>query len=258
MSKFFNKIINGDSLKELKKIPDKIFDLVFADPPYNLGKNFDGLLDKYDQNNYKSWVKNWLKEIKRVTKPDASIYIMNSTQNMPWVDLYARDHFEILCRIVWAYDSSSLQAKKFFGSAWEPILFMVRDKKNYTFNADSIAVPTKTGAERKLVDYRKSPPKPYKKTKVPNNLWYIPRVRYKMKEYEVHPTQKPIALLERIIKASSKDGDVVLDVFSGTFTTGSVAKGLNRRTVSIEINTNYVDVGKRRLNFPSDLSPQIL
>ena len=79
-----------------------------------------------------------------------------------------------------------------------------------------------------------------------------------MKEYEVHTTQKPTALLERIIKASSKDGDVVLDVFSGTFTTGSVAKCLNRRTVSIEINTNYVDVGKRRLNFPSDLSPQIL
>ena len=87
--------------------------------------------------------------------------------------------------------------------------------------------------------------------KVPGNVWEFPRVRFRMEEYENHPTQKPEALLERIIRASSNVGDLVLDPFSGSFTTSAVSKRLNRRSIGIEINEEYVKMGIRRLNLES-------
>ena len=89
-------------------------------------------------------------------------------------------------------------------------------KGKYTFNHQDVLVEAKTGAQRKLIDYRKNPPEPYNTKKVPGNVWEFNRVRFKMGEYENHTTQKPEALLERIIKASSNVGDIVLDPFSGS------------------------------------------
>ena len=99
---------------------------------------------------------------------------------------------------------------------------------------------------------------PYNSKKVPGNVWYIPRVRYRMKEYEDHPAQKPGALLERIIKASSNEGDVVLDPFAGTFTTCAVAKRLNRKSIGIEIEEKYIKIGLRRLGLASTFKGQPL
>ena len=115
-------------------------------------------------------------------------------------------------------------------------------------------VEAKTGAKRQFIDYRKDPPQPYNTNKVPGNVWEFSRVRFKMDEYENHPTQKPEVLLERIIKASSNIGDVVLDPFSGSFTTGATAKRLERKFIGIEINEDYVKMGIRRLEIPSRFS----
>jgi site-specific DNA-methyltransferase (adenine-specific) len=145
-----------------------------------------------------------------------------------------------------------VQAKNYYGSLYEPILFCVKDKENYIFNADEILVEAKTGAKRKLIDYRKNPPQVYNSEKVPGNVWEFPRVRYRMNEYENHPTQKPIALLERVIKASTNENDFVLDVFAGTFTTSFVAKQLNRRSIGIELQEDYVKIGLRRLKLETD------
>jgi site-specific DNA-methyltransferase (adenine-specific) len=175
---------------------------------------------------------------------------MTSTQAMPYFDLFLRDKLTVLSRIIWHYDSSGVQAKKYFGSTYEPILHCVKNDREYTFNIDEIKVEAKTGSQRKLIDYRKSIPQPYNTTKVPGNSWYFPRVRYKMPEYENHPSQKPEALLERIIKASSNKGEVVLDPFSGTFTTCAVAKKLGRFSIGIESQSEYIKIGLRRvLNF---------
>lgn len=176
---------------------------------------------------------------------------MAATQNMPSIDIYLRDKLSVLSRIVWYYDSSGVQAKRYYGSLYEPILFCVKDDENYTFNVDEILVDAKTGAQRKLVDYRKKVPSVYNSKKVPGNVWQIPRVRYRMDEYEEHPTQKPIALLERIIHASSNPGDLVLDPFSGTFTTSFVAQSLGRHSIGIEIDEEYVKIGLRRLQIKS-------
>jgi site-specific DNA-methyltransferase (adenine-specific) len=141
---------------------------------------------------------------------------------------------------------------------YEPILFCVKDKNDYTFNAQDILVEAKTGAKRRLVDYRKPIPTVYSAEKVPGNVWEMPRVRYRMDEYENHPTQKPIALLERIIRASSNPGDLVLDPFSGTFTTSYVSKQLGRQSIGIEIDEEYVKIGLRRLQILSSYKGQEL
>jgi len=242
----------GDCLEVLKDIPNETVDLVFADPPYNIGKQFSDFKDTWPSDiEYAEWCYNWLELCLKKLKPTGSIYIMTSTQSMPYLDLWLRDQITILSRIIWHYDSSGVQAKKYYGSLYEPILFGVKNAKQYTFNSADIEVEARTGAVRKLMDYRKGVPAPYKTTKVPGNTWYFPRVRFRMPEYEEHPSQKPEALIERIIKASSKEGDTVLDPFCGTFTTCAVAQRLGRRSIGIELQAQYVKIGLRRLNIAS-------
>jgi adenine-specific DNA-methyltransferase len=241
-------IIYADALAALKTVADNSVDLIFADPPYNIGKNFNGKIEKWEsEDSYLEWCYEWLDLCIKKLKPNGSFYVMTATQFMPYFDIYLRKKITILSRLVWSYDSSGVQAKNYYGSMYEPILFCVKDKNNYTFNADSILVEAKTGAKRKLIDYRKAVPTVYNSEKVPGNVWDFARVRYRMDEYENHPTQKPIALLERIIKASSNENDLILDPFSGTFTTSFVAKTLNRKSIGIELQDEYVKIGLRRL-----------
>jgi site-specific DNA-methyltransferase (adenine-specific) len=253
-------IIWGDAIEALNaEISDGSVDLVFADPPYNIGKNFNGRKDRWPSNEaYLSWCYQWLELCISKLKPNGSLYVMTATQNMPYFDIFLRQHLNILSRIVWSYDSSGVQARNYFGSLYEPILYCVKDKDNYTFNADDILVEARTGATRKLIDYRKPVPTVYNSKKVPGNVWNIPRVRYRMDEYENHPTQKPTALLDRIVRASSNSGDLVLDPFSGTFTTSSVAQMLGRNSIGIEAEEEYVKIGLRRLAIQEQYNGEVL
>ena len=252
-------IYHGDCLACLQDVADESVDLIFADPPYNIGKKFGDFVDAWrSDQEYAAWCYQWLALCIQKLKPNGSLYVMTSTQAMPYLDLWLRERMTVLSRIVWHYDSSGVQAKKHFGSLYEPILFCVKDPKNYTFNATDIAVEAKTGAVRKLMDYRKKVPTPYQTTKVPGNTWYIPRVRYRMPEYEQHPSQKPEALLERMIKASSNEGDTVLDPFAGTFTTCAVAQSLGRKTIGIEMQSDYFKIGLRRLRVASHFNGELL
>ncbi|WP_313935305.1 adenine-specific DNA-methyltransferase [Anabaena azotica] len=247
----FHTIIHGNALENLKCLESESIDLIFADPPYNIGKDFDGLVENWSEEEFLNWTYKWIDECHRILKPNGTFYLMNSTENMPYIDIKCRQNFYIKSRIVWAYDSSGMQAKKYFGSMYEPILMLTKHERNYTFNAEDIMVEAKTGAIRQLIDYRKEPPQPYNTKKVPGNVWNFARVRFKMDEYENHPTQKPEALLERIILASSNVGDMVLDPFSGSFSTCAVAKRLGRKSMGIELNEEYVKIGIRRLDLPS-------
>ena len=250
----------GDLIDVLAgKIPDGSVDLVFAAPPYNIGKNFNGRKDRWPSDKaYLSWCYQWLELCIAKLKPHGSLYVMTATQNMPYFDIFLRDRMHILSRIIWAYDSSGVQARNYFGSLYEPILYCVKDRKNYTFNAGDVLVEARTGATRKLIDYRKPTPTMYNTKKVPGNVWSIPRVRYRMEEYENHPTQKPIVLLERIIKASSNTRDLVLDPFSGTFTTSYVARILGRDSLGIEIEEEYIKIGLRRLEIQDTYNGEVL
>lgn len=249
-----HRIIHGDAIFALdNEIKDNSIDLIFADPPYNIGKNFAGCLDKWKSDEeYLNWCYQWLELCVNKLKPNGSFYVMTSTQFMPYFDIFLRQRINIMSRIAWYYDSSGVQAKNYYGSMYEPILYCVKDKSNYTFNSEDILIEAKTGAKRKLIDYRKNPPQPYNTQKVPGNVWEFARVRYRMQEYENHPTQKPVALLDRIIKASSNEGDIVLDPFSGSFTTGFVAKQLNRNFIGIELQDEYIKIGLRRLGLATE------
>lgn len=255
-----HKIFLGDAIETLKNnIDDNSVDLIFADPPYNIGKSFNGYKDKWNtDDDYLNWCYQWLDLCLQKLKDSGSLYVMTSTQFMPFFDICLRKKIHILSRIVWYYDSSGVQAKNYFGSLYEPILFCVKNKDKYVFNASEILVEAKTGARRKLIDYRKDPPQVYNSQKVPGNVWEISRVRYRMGEYENHPTQKPVALLERIIKASSNRGDLVLDPFSGTFTTSFVAKELERKSIGIELQEEYVKIGLRRLGLQTQYNGEKL
>lgn len=240
--------ILGDSLSVLKKMKDKSVQLIFADAPYNIGKDFGNNSDKWESvYSYIDWCKSWIDECMRVLSDNGTMYFMTATQHMPYLDVFVSEKYNVLCRIIWAYDSSGVQSKKIYGSLYEPILMINKSKKaTYTFNYNDILVEAKTGAKRKLIDYRKNPPQPYSTEKVPGNVWDFSRVRFKMDEYENHPTQKPEALLERIVKASSNPGDVILDPFSGSFTTSAVAVRLGRVGIGIDMNEEYYEMGLRR------------
>lgn len=248
-----HKIYLGDACEVLSgELADDSVDLIFADPPYNIGKNFNGRKDRWPSDkDYLSWCYEWLAVCVRKLRATGSLYVMAATQFMPFFDIFLRNQLTIASRLVWYYDSSGVQARRCFGSMYEPILLCVKDRDNYTFNADAIRVEAKTGAHRKLIDYRKPVPSVYSTTKVPGNVWQFPRVRYRMDEYENHPSQKPVALLDRIIRASSNPGEIVLDPFSGTFTTSAVAKQLGRKSIGIEIEEQYVKIGLQRLALAS-------
>jgi adenine-specific DNA-methyltransferase len=246
-------IYHGDCLEVLDCLPDESIDLIFADPPYNIGKQFGTFKDVWpSDSDYATWCHQWLELCIKKLKSQGSLYVMASTQAVPYIDIWLRERLTVLSRIVWHYDSSGVQARRSFGSLYEPLLFCVKDPRSYTFNASDIEIEAKTGAVRKLIDYRKDVPTPYKTTKVPGNVWTLPRVRYRMAEYEHHPSQKPEALLERIIKASSHPGDSILDPFAGTFTTCAVAKKLGRHSIGIETQEEYIKVGLRRLDISND------
>jgi len=242
-------IFHGDALDILSnEIASEFVDTVFIDPPYNIGKRFSNFYDKWkSEEEYVQWAYKLLDGCIRILKPNGSLYVMTSTQAMPYFDIYLREKMVILSRIIWHYDSSGVQAKKYFGSMYEPILHCVKDKNNYIFNSNDIKIEAKTGAHRKLIDYRKSVPTIYNTKKVPGNVWYFPRVRFKMKEYENHPSQKPEVLLERIILASSNEGGLLFDPFAGTFTSAAVAKRLGRNSISIESQEEYIKIGLRRV-----------
>lgn len=250
----------GDAVQVLQeRIPDSSVQLVFADPPYNIGKRFAKFVDKWrTDKEYAEWCYGWLALCERKLVPDGCMYVMTSTQSMPYLDLYLRDRMCVLSRIVWHYDSSGVQARSYFGSTYEPILLCVKDAKKYTFNAEEILVEAKTGAQRRLIDYRKPVPAMYSSKKIPGNVWYFPRVRYRMAEYEEHPSQKPEELLERIVRASSNPGDTILDPFAGTFTVSAVGQRLGRKTIGIELQEEYVKIGLRRLRIQDHLNGERL
>lgn len=253
-------VILGDAIDILKKIKSNTIDLIFADPPYNIGKDFGNNKDVWkSKEEYIEWCKKWLDECYRVLKDNGTFYFMTATQHMPYLDVYVSEKYHVLSRIIWSYDSSGVQSKKNFGSLYEPILMTTKSiNSKYTFNYEGILVEAKTGAKRKLIDYRKTPPQPYNTKKVPGNVWNFNRVRFLMDEYENHPTQKPEELLERIILASSNPGDIVLDPFSGSFTTSCVAVKNNRNAIGIELNDEYYKIGIRRTNIANEYDGQVL
>lgn len=245
-----DEVIVGDCLEALARLPDESVDLVFADPPYNL--QLEGALTRPDQSlvdavdddwdkfasfaDYDAFTRAWLAQARRVMKPSATLWVIGSYHNIFRVGSALQDQgFWILNDVVWrkANPMPNFRGKR-FTNAHETLIWAARgqDAKGYTFRYEAL----KAGNED--VQMRSD--------------WHFPLCTgdERLKDGEgrkLHPTQKPEALLARVLLASSKPGDVVLDPFFGTGTTGAVAKRLDRRFIGIERDPAYAAAARARI-----------
>lgn len=236
-----NKIYNMDCVEYIKTLPDECVDLIIADVPYNIGKNYGNDSDKQDKDIYIKNLKSWISEFDRVLKPNGSLFIYTGKQYYPYYYIEIEKYMNIKNEIIWIYDSSGVQAKTKYGSLYEPLIWATKHNKKYTFNKEYAMVEAKTGAKRKLIDYRKNPPQPYNTIKVDGDVWRYTRVRFKMKEYTKHPTQKPLSICDRIIQVHSNEGDLVYIPFAGSGSEIVSCINNNRNYIATEISKQYID-----------------
>ena len=249
MSKFLNKIVNGNALEILKTIPNKTFDLVFADPPYNLqiGKKLkrpddskvNGVNDKWDQfknfNDYDNFCKLWLTESKRVLKDNGSIWVIGTYHNIFRLGYHIQNiGFWMLNDVIWKKNNPMPNFKGTrFTNAHETLIWASKNKKSkYTFNYQSLKCLNDDLQMR--------------------SDWTLPicsgNERIKKNGKKVHSTQKPESLLHRILLASTNKDDFVFDPFLGTGTTAVVAKKLGRNYFGIEKEKKYFKTAKQRID----------
>ena len=249
MHKILNKIFYGNCIKEIKKIPNKSFDLVFADPPYNLqigekltrpdASKVNGVNDRWDKFNsfehYDKFCKEWLIECKRILKDNGSILLIGSYHNIFRLGYLLQNlNFWLLNDIIWRKNNPMPNFKGTrFTNAHETLIWASKSKKSkYTFNYQSL--------------------KCFNDDLQMRSDWLFPicsgKERLKQKGKKVHSTQKPEALLHRIILATTNKGDNIFDPFLGTGTTAVVAKKLGRNFCGIEKDKRYFKAASERIN----------
>ena len=237
-----NKVYLGDCIEIMKTLPSESIDLIFADPPFNIGIKYDVHNDNMPYEEYHNWSEKWIKETYRLLKDNGAIYIAIGDEFSAEINLILKKMgFYFRNWIIWYYTFGQNQRKK-FNRAHTHIFYFTKNKNNFVFNADAVRVPS---ARQSIYNDKRA----YPKGKVPDDVWQISRICGTFKERaSKHPCQMPEALLERIIKASSNENDVVLDPFAGTGTTLVVAKKLNRRFIGIEKSPSYYKMVKDRLS----------
>lgn len=255
-----SSIRHGDCLAELKKIETASVDLVFADPPYNLqlagellrpnNTRVDGVDDAWDKfqsfAKYDAFCREWLAECRRVLKPDGAIWVIGSYHNIFRLGVALQDlGFWVQNDVIWrkVNPMPNFRGKR-FTNAHETLIWAARDQKSrVTFNYESLKTANDDLQMR--------------------SDWLFPICSgpERLKDdggRKAHPTQKPEALLHRIILATTREGDVVLDPFFGTGTTGAVAKKLGRRFIGIERDADYVRAAEERIARITPVSPEAL
>lgn len=237
-----DKVYLGDCIGIMRTLPDKSIDLVFADPPFNIGIKYDVHDDNMSYEEYYSWSEKWIKEAYRLLKNDGTIYIAIGDEFTAEINIILkRTGFYFRNWIIWYYTFGQSQRKK-FNRAHTHILYFTKSKERFTFNDRDVRVPS----ARQLIykDKRANP-----LGKIPDDVWQFSRVCGTFKErLGKHPCQMPESLLERIIHVSSNEGDIVLDPFGGTGTTAAVAKKLRRHFVTMEISEEYYNLILKRLD----------
>ena len=285
-------IYHGDCVKILNSLPPESVDLVFADPPFNIGFKYDEYKDTLTAAQYSAWVEEWLDGCNRVLKPTGSIYIAIGDEFAAEIAVALKKRFTMRNWIIWYYTFGQNQRKK-FNRSHVHIHYFVKSSTEWTWNADDVRVPSarmlkyndkRAKAGGKLPDdvwagYEEAYQAEYERqvelfdsmpggaqgatpdlreweaanTTVPDDVWKISRLcgtfgeRIKAEDGTAHPCQMPEAVLERIIRVSSNEGDVVLDPFGGSGTTAAVAHRLGRRFITMDRSESYCRVIATRL-----------
>ncbi|MBR2207312.1 MAG: site-specific DNA-methyltransferase [Synergistaceae bacterium] len=228
----------GDAVEEMKKIPASSVKLIATDPPYNLNKNYGKTQDNLKFDDYLKFSKQWLNEAKRVLTDDGSIYIFMGMRYISYIYMILENELSMTFNswITWHY-TQGIGKTRGFSPRHDDILFFTKHKENFTFNLDNIRIPQKY--YRRVNNMLGANP---------GNVWEFSHIHYCNKNRKKHPTQKPEALFERIILASSNEGDTVLDPFVGSGTTLRVCQQTKRNAIGIDINPDYIEMARERLS----------
>ena len=245
LADYLDKAVNEDCLKVMADIEDNSIDMCFADPPFNLEKKYTTYKDQKPTAEYLNWCKSWLSEMVRITKPSGSIFVHNVPK---WLTYYACALNEIAYFRHWiAWDAMSNPLGKTLLPGHYGILFYTKRNANYKFY--EIRTPHKKCrvCGNYYKDYGGKTDQMHPFGALVSDVWTdIHRIRHSVRRDE-HPCQLPIPLVERIVLMSTDPGDVVLDPFFGTGTTGIAAKSLGRHFVGIDIDSEYVKLANNKL-----------
>jgi DNA modification methylase len=237
-----------DNLEFMQGLQNESIDLIYCDILYGTGRNFGDYQDlKADRKMIEDFYLPRIIEMHRVLKSTGSIYLHIDCKIQHWIrcimdDILGIEKFRN--EIIWGYDWGG-RGEKTWAKKHDNILFYTKSNK-WTFNTDEVRVPYKTqieGRKNPLVSKEK-----FNRGKLPTDVWDISVIHAMSKERVGYPTQKPEALLERIIKASSNEGDTVADFFLGSGTTAVVCKELNRKFIGCDINERAIKITNERLN----------
>lgn len=246
-----NQTIWQNTFEALKFLPENHFDLLFADPPYNLTKQFGE--NKFQQttlDEYENWLDSWVANCAKLLKNNASIYICGDWRSAAAIQRVGMKYFRLHNRITWEREKGRGANANWKNCAEDIWFFTVSD--DFTFNLENVRLKRKV-----LAPYKENgKPKDWNEEKngnfrltAPSNLWTDISVPFwSMPENTEHPTQKPEKLLAKIILASTNENDLVLDPFLGSGTTSVVAKKLNRNYVGIEIEEKFACLAEKRLH----------
>ena len=261
VKKFFGKIHHGDCVDGLKKVPSGAIDLAFADPPFNIGYEYDEYDDRLEDEHYLDWSKQWMSEVHRVLKDDGTFWLAIGDEYAAELKVAAQKiGFHCRSWVIWYY-TFGVNCKKKFTRSHAHLFHFVKDK-NFTFNHDDLDL--RVPSARRLIynDKRANPngrmpddtwilrPQELVNGFDPDeDTWHFPRVAGTFKERAgFHGCQMPEQLLGRIIRACSREDEVVIDPFSGSSTTLAVAKKLGRKHFGFELSKDYVRLGSERLD----------
>lgn len=232
-------ILCGNAVELFSRQPSSSVDLIIADPPYNLGKDYGNNHDLKGFDEYLDFTRKWLSEAKRVLKNSGTIYVFMGVRFISYLyDILDRElEFYFNSWVVWHYTQGMGKTKGF--SPRHDDILVFNKTKDFVFNLDDVRVPQKYYRDRNNM-----------RGANPGDVWQFSHVHYCNPNRQNHPTQKPEGLIERMVLASSNTGNTVLDPFSGTGTTLRVCQQLGRNAIGFEINPEYVEMTKDRLAAP--------
>ncbi|MBM4021151.1 MAG: site-specific DNA-methyltransferase [Planctomycetes bacterium] len=255
------RVHQGDCVEVLARVPTGSVHLAFADPPFNIGYDYDTYDDRRTTDDYLDWSRRWLAEIVRVLRPDGTFWLAIGDEYAAELKVSVTRELGLTCRswVVWYY-TFGVNCRQKFSRSHAHLFHFVRDPKQFTFNVDAIRVPSarelvyadkRANSAGRLPDdtWILRPQDLAEGFKADGDTWYFPRVCGTFKERSGwHGCQMPEQLLGRIIRASSHEGDTVLDPFAGSGTTLAVAKKLRRRFLGCELSAAYAARIRDRLS----------
>lgn len=241
------RLYNEDCLVGLRRVPDAIVDLIVADPPYCLGKDYGNNSDQMKSVDFLEWTEKWIQKVIPKMKPTASFYLFATWQYSPEIFSFVKKHLLMINEIIWDRKVPSMGGTtRKFSSVHDNIGFFAK-QKNYYFDLDSVRIPydpkTKKARTRSIFIGKKW----LEVGRNPKDVWSISRLHRMHAERENHPTQKPLPLIERMIQSSSPESGLVLDPFAGSGTTIEAAVKNRRHAVGFELNPSYCRIIEKRM-----------